>query len=75
LANPTGNNLEVRSGSTGALITTFSLATFGVLPNGAMSVDSIRARIYLIGSSATGPVLLVIEDLTTARNSGANLGS
>jgi len=75
LANPTGNNLEVRNGSTGALISTFSLSSFGVVPNGAMAVDSIRGRIYLIGSSGTGSVLLVIEDLTTARNSSANLGS
>jgi hypothetical protein len=75
LANPTGNNLEVRNGSTGALISTFSLSSFGVVPNGAMAVDSIRGRIYLIGSSGAGSVLLVIEDLTTARNSSANLGS
>lgn len=39
LANSAGNSLEVRNPSTGALIATFSLATFGDTPNGAMTVD------------------------------------
>ena len=74
LANPNANCLEVRNSSTGAVIATFPLSSFGVVPNGAMTVDSIRGRVYLIASSGTGPVLLVIEDLTNARNSSANLG-
>ena len=74
LANPTLNCLEVRNGLTGAVIATFSLSGFGV-PNGAMTVDSIRGRIYVIASNGSGSVLLVIEDLTTARNSSANLAS
>ena len=75
LANPNANGLEVRNSSTGALISTFPLASFGVVPNGAMAVDSTRSRIYVIGSNGTGAVLLVIEDLTSARNSSANLGT
>jgi hypothetical protein len=64
LANPVGNNIEVRNGSTGALIATFSLGPFGATPDGAMAVDSTRGRIYVIASSASGPVLLVIKDFT-----------
>jgi sugar lactone lactonase YvrE len=64
LANPVGNNIEVRSGSTGALIATFSIGPLGANPDGAMAVDSTRGRIYAIASSPSGPVLLVINDLT-----------
>jgi hypothetical protein len=64
LANPIGNNIEVRNGSTGNLIATFSLGPFGTTPDGAMAVDSTRGRIYAIASSPNGPVLLVIKDLT-----------
>ncbi len=64
LANPVGNNIEVRNGSTGALIATFSLGPLGANPDGAMAVDSTRGRIYAIASSPSGPVLLVIKDLT-----------
>jgi DNA-binding beta-propeller fold protein YncE len=71
LANSAGNSVEVRDGSTGALIATFSLGT-GVTPNSSMAVDSIRGRIYVIASSGGSPVLLVIEDLTTGRKSRAN---
>ena len=74
VANSAGNGLEVRNASTGALIATFSLATSGVTAEEAMTVDSIRDRIYLIVSTASGPELLVIEDLTTARQSRANPG-
>jgi outer membrane protein assembly factor BamB len=72
IANTDGNSIEVRNPSTGALITTFSLATFGVTGEATMAVDSIRGRIYLIVSTGSGPALLVIEDLTTARKSSAN---
>jgi len=69
IANPAGNSVEVRNASTGALITTFSLG-LGVTPNGAMAVDSIRGRIYVIQNpsscSTPAPVLLVIEDLINA---------
>lgn len=67
VANPAANSIEVRNGSTGALITTFSLP-LGVTPNGPMTVDSIRGRIYVIQnlSGSSGPVLLVIEDLINA---------
>jgi DNA-binding beta-propeller fold protein YncE len=75
LANPNANCLEVRNSSTGALISTFSLASFGVVPSGPMVIDSTRSRIYVIGSNSTGSVLLVIEDLTSARASSANLGT
>ena len=64
LANEAGNSIEVRNGSAGALIATFSLGPFGATPNGAMAVDSTRGRIYVIASSPSGPVLLVINDLT-----------
>jgi DNA-binding beta-propeller fold protein YncE len=64
LANEAGKSIEVRNGSTGALIATFSLGPFGATPNGAMAVDSTRRRIYVIASSPSGPVLLVINDLT-----------
>ena len=72
LTNSAGSSVEVRNGSNGALIATFSLATFGVTGEGAMTVDSIRGRIYVIVSTGSGPALLVIEDLTTARKSSAN---
>jgi hypothetical protein len=75
LANPNASCVEVRNGTTGAVIATFPLSSFGVVPNGPMTVDSVRGRVYLIASSGSGPVLLVIEDLTTAHNSSANLGS
>ena len=67
ITNPAGRSIQVRNGSTGALITTFSLAT-GVMPSGAMAVDSIRGRIYVIQnpSGNSGPALLVIEDLINA---------
>lgn len=71
LANSAGNSVEVRDGSTGVLIATFSFGT-GVTPNSSMAVDSIRGRIYVIASSGGSPVLLVIEDLTTGRKSRAN---
>ncbi len=64
LANEAGKTIEVRNGSTGNLIATFSLGPFGATPNGAMAVDSIRGRIYDIASSASSPALLVIKDLT-----------
>jgi hypothetical protein len=64
LANPVGNNIEVRNGSTGALIATFSIGPLNANPDGAMAVDSTRGRIYAIASSPSGPVLLVIKDLT-----------
>jgi hypothetical protein len=67
IANPDGQSIEVRNGSTGALISTFALSTFGVKPNGAMAVDSIRSRIYVIQyqypSMSSAPMLLVIEDV------------
>ena len=65
LANSAGSSIEVRNGSTGALIATFSLAPFGAIPNLPMAVDSTRGRICVIASSASGPVLFVIKDLTT----------
>src|SRR6266496_340996 len=64
LVNPSVGSIEVRSGSTGNLIATFSLAPFGATPDGAMAVDSTRGRIYVVASSLSGPVLLVIKDLT-----------
>jgi hypothetical protein len=65
IANPTGQSIEVRNGSTGALISTFALSTFGAMPNGAMAVDSTRSRIYVIqnASNSSAPMLLVIEDV------------
>jgi DNA-binding beta-propeller fold protein YncE len=65
IANPDGQSIEVRNGSTGALISTFALSTFGATPNGAMAVDSIRSRIYVIQnpSNSSAPMLLVIEDV------------
>ena len=63
-ANPAGQSIEVRNPSTGALITTFSLSSFGVTPDGPMAVDSIRGRIYVI--QRTPSLLLVIEDLINA---------
>jgi hypothetical protein len=68
IANPTGQSIEVRNGSTGALISTFALSTYGATPNGAMAVDSIRSRIYVIQnpSNGSGQVLLVIEDVINA---------
>lgn len=74
LANTVGDSIEVRGGTTGRLISTFSLATLGAIPDGGMTVDNIRGRIYVTASSGSGRVLLVIEDLTTARDSRANRG-
>lgn len=74
LANSAGDSIEVRDGGTGALIATFSLAAFGATSFGGMTVDSIRGRIYVTASTSTGPVILVIEDLTTARNARSNSG-
>jgi DNA-binding beta-propeller fold protein YncE len=74
IANPAGRSIQVRNGSTGAVIDTFSLALFGATPNGDMTVDSIRGRIYVIASTSSGPVLFVIEDLITARSPRANPG-
>jgi DNA-binding beta-propeller fold protein YncE len=74
LANPVAQTIEVRNGSTGALITTFGLGHFGYTPNGGMAVDSIRGRVYVIVSTSSGRLLLVIEDLITARRPSANLG-
>jgi hypothetical protein len=65
LANESANILEVRNGSTGALIATFSFGPFGATPNGAMAVDSTRGRIYVIASSPSGSVLVVIKDFTS----------
>ena len=38
LVNPSVGSIEVRNGSTGALIATFSLAAFGATLDGAMAV-------------------------------------
>jgi len=67
ITNTAGRSIEVRNGSTGHLITTFFLRP-GVTPSGAMAVDSIRGRIYVIQfpSGNSGPALLVIEDLINA---------
>jgi DNA-binding beta-propeller fold protein YncE len=72
VTNPVGNSVEVRDGQTGALINTFSLAAFGATPWGAMTVDSIRGRIYVTALTSKGRAILVIEDLTTARQSRSN---
>ena len=64
LVNSAANSIEVRHGSTGALIATFSLGPFGATPNGAMAVDSARGRVYAVASGNSGPVLLVIQDLS-----------
>lgn len=74
IMNTAGDSIEARDGGTGALIATFSLAPFGVSPNGGMTVDSIRGRIYVTGTTSTGPVILVIEDITTARSARSNNG-
>jgi hypothetical protein len=67
IANPAGRSIQVRNGSTGALITTFNLPT-GARPSGPIAVDSIRSRIYVIRypSGNSAPALLVIEDLINA---------
>jgi sugar lactone lactonase YvrE len=65
LVNPSAGSIEVRNGSTGASIATFSLGSFGATPNGTMAVDSTLGRIYAIAAGGSGPVLLVIRDLTT----------
>ena len=65
IANPAAQSIEVRNPSTGALITTFSLAAFGLTPDGSMAVDSIRGRIYVIQYTPVSS-LLVIEDLINA---------
>jgi hypothetical protein len=74
LANSVAQSIEVRGGTTGKLIDTFSFAGIGATPDGNMTVDNIRGRIYVTASTATGRVLLAIEDLTTARASRANRG-
>jgi hypothetical protein len=74
LANSAGQSIEVRGATTGKLISTFSLAPFGVIPDGGMTVDNIRGRIYITATSGSGRSLVVIEDLTTARDSRANRG-
>lgn len=65
IANPAAQSIEVRDPSTGALITTFSLAALGLTPDGPMAVDSIRGRIYVIQYTPVS-LLLVIEDLINA---------
>jgi hypothetical protein len=67
ITNPAGRSIQVRNGSTGAVITTFFLPA-GVRPSGPMAVDSIRGRIYVLQypSGNSGPALLVIEDLIKA---------
>jgi DNA-binding beta-propeller fold protein YncE len=74
LANAAGRSIEVRNGLTGSLTATFSLLASGAIPDGYMSVDSIRGRIYITATKGSGRVLLVIEDLTTARNARSNRG-
>jgi len=69
IANPAGNSLEVRDPSTGALITVF--APLPAKPDGAIAVDSIRGRIYVISTSDSAPQLMVIEDLINAFKAGA----
>jgi len=64
--------IEVRKGQTGELIASFSLAPFGATPDGVMTVDSLRGRIYVTASTSTGPVILVLEDLTLARDPRSN---
>jgi hypothetical protein len=68
IANPAGNSLEVRDGSTGALIATFP--QLPAPPNGSIAVDSIRGRIYVISYGASTK-LMVIEDLINAFKPGA----
>jgi hypothetical protein len=65
VVNSAEGTIEVRDAGTGAVIATFSLGPFGATPDGAMAVDSTRGRIYVIASTTSGPVLLVIKDLTT----------
>ena len=65
LANSVAQSIEVRDGSKGKLITTFSLSSLGLTPDGPMAVDSIRGRIYIISYTPSSQ-LLVIEDLITA---------
>ena len=63
VSNPNAQSIEVRNGSTGALITTFSLAENDLKPEN-MAVDSSRSRIYAIQNFENSPSkLLVIEDL------------
>jgi len=64
ISNANAQSIEVRNGSTGALITTFSLAATGDLKPENMAVDSSRSRIYAIQNFRNSPSkLLVIEDL------------
>lgn len=65
LVNPSEGSVEVRNGSTGNLVATFPLEPFGATADGAMAVDSSRGRVYVVASSPSGPMLLVIRDLTT----------
>jgi hypothetical protein len=74
VANPAGKSIEVRGGTSGRLISTFSLAAYGAIPDGGLAVDNIRGRIYLTATTGSGRSLLVIEDLITARDSRANKG-
>lgn len=66
--------VEVRDGQTGRLIGTFSLSPYGATPSGGMAVDTIRGRIYVAASTSSGPVIMVLEDVTTARNARSNNG-
>jgi DNA-binding beta-propeller fold protein YncE len=60
VSNRDKQTIEVRNSSTGALITTFSLAGADLKAE-VLAVDSSRSRIYAIQSSPS--TLLVIEDL------------
>jgi DNA-binding beta-propeller fold protein YncE len=63
LSNSNTQSIEVRNGSTGDLITTFSFAGTELKPEN-MAVDSSRSRIYAIQNFQNSPSkLLVIEDL------------
>jgi hypothetical protein len=64
--------VEIRDGLAGAQIATFSLSRFGVTTLGNMTVDSLRDRVYVTAFTAAGPELIVLEDLTTARQPRSN---
>jgi hypothetical protein len=65
IANPAGQSIEVRNGTTGAVVSTFYLSSHSVTPDGPMGVDSTRSRIYLISYTPSSQ-LLVIEDVINA---------
>ncbi len=65
ISNPDTSEVEVRDGTKGTLITSFSLGA-GIVPQG-VAVDSTRGRVYVGGSSGSGNFLYAIEDLSTAR--------